>query len=116
MGREIDRKKSQQQRVVDKVNELGDFLQEEGLVNWSVQRTGSKIVVTGTTGYGAAVKMDFCNSSSGYRSRAMSVCPKLDIDERRREAKSLRKQGMTQANIALSLGVSQKTISTDLKS
>ncbi|MCD6619229.1 helix-turn-helix domain-containing protein [Aeromonas veronii] len=55
------------------------------------------------------------DASTGFRSKSMSVCSSLPIDERQSIAKQLYAEGLTQAEIAEHLGVSQKTISNDLK-
>lgn len=54
--------------------------------------------------------------NNGFIQQSMSVCDKLSPSERAKVAKQLKKEGNhTQAEIAKKLGVSQKTISTDLK-
>lgn len=53
---------------------------------------------------------------SGYRESSMSaISGKLDPADRKVEAKRLRESGMSQVKISKRLGVSQKTISDDLK-
>ena len=54
-------------------------------------------------------------SNGGYRQKNMSVCEPLAPEERKRVAAKLRSEGYTQTEIAKRLGVSQKTISNDLR-
>lgn len=57
------------------------------------------------------------NNNNGFRSKTVSVCDLLSIEERRKVARQLRnEEKLSQKEIADRLGVSQKTISTDLKS
>lgn len=54
--------------------------------------------------------------NSGFRQKTMTVCDNLEPEERRNIAKKLKKeQKLSQIEIAKRLGVSQKTISNDLK-
>jgi len=54
-------------------------------------------------------------NTNGFQQKMMSVCDNLSVDDRRKVAKTLRSQGLTQEEIAKKLDVSQKTISNDLK-
>ena len=47
--------------------------------------------------------------------QSASKCEKLPVKRRREEARKLRRKGHTQVEIADRLGVSQKTISNDLR-
>lgn len=54
--------------------------------------------------------------NNGFRSQTMTVCDQLSIDERREAARRMKKdEKLSQTEIAKRLGVSQKTISNDLK-
>lgn len=54
--------------------------------------------------------------SNGYRSQTMSVCDNLDASERQQAARHMKDvEKLSQIEIAKRLGVSQKTISNDLK-
>ncbi|MCR9837366.1 helix-turn-helix domain-containing protein [Vibrio harveyi] len=53
---------------------------------------------------------------NGFRSQTMTVCDQLSIEERRQVARQLKdEENLSQTEIARRLGVSQKTISNDLK-
>lgn len=57
------------------------------------------------------------SQSNGFRSQTVTVCDSLSIEERRKVAKQLKdEEKLSQKDIADRLGVSQKTISTDLNS
>ncbi|MDP2549490.1 helix-turn-helix domain-containing protein [Oceanobacter sp. 4_MG-2023] len=57
------------------------------------------------------------SQGNGFRSQTMTVCDQLSIEERRKIAKQLKsEEKLSQKDIADRLGVSQKTISTDLNS
>ena len=71
--------------------------------------SGEKVVIETILSNNDATK------NNGFRQQNMSVCDKLNTDERRKVAKDLRDtQKLTQLEIAKKLGVSQKTISNDL--
>jgi DNA-directed RNA polymerase specialized sigma24 family protein len=54
--------------------------------------------------------------NNGFRSQTMTVCDQLPVDERRAAARRLKaEENLSQLEIAKRLGVSQKTISNDLK-
>lgn len=58
----------------------------------------------------------YVNERTGYREEGVSVLPqKLSPTERREEVRRLAAIGMTQQSIAERLGVSQKTVSNDVK-
>lgn len=58
----------------------------------------------------------YVNERTGYREGGVSVLPqKLSPTERREEVRRLAATGMTQQSIAGRLGVSQKTVSNDVK-
>lgn len=58
----------------------------------------------------------YVNERTGYREGGFSALPqKLSPSERREEVQRLAAAGMTQQAIAERLGVSQKTVSNDLK-
>ncbi|EIC5077138.1 helix-turn-helix domain-containing protein [Vibrio parahaemolyticus] len=55
-------------------------------------------------------------NNNGFRSQTMTVCDTLSIEERRIAARRLRdEENLSQVEIAKRLGVSQKTVSNDLK-
>lgn len=70
-------------------------------------QNGEKVVIETTI-------MNSSEQSYGFRSQTMTVCDQLSIPERREVAQRLAQEGLPQTEIAKRLGVSQKTISTDL--
>lgn len=69
---------------------------------------GHKVLLT-TTVYNPSTE------NNGYRSQTMTVCDKLNKEERKEIALKLRnEENITQQEIATRLGVSQRTISSDL--
>ena len=72
-------------------------------------QNGEKVIIE-TVAYGSGQ-----TAGTGYRYKSMSVCESLSVEERRKVALELKSQGLTQTEIAKRLGVSQKTISNDLR-
>lgn len=88
--------------------------------NISVTIRNGKRTVEGYNQNGEKVVIQtFINSSAqsrGFRSQTMTVCDQLPVEERREVARRMKNDDkLTQAEIAKRLGVSQKTISNDLK-
>lgn len=72
---------------------------------------GEKVVIETT------IVTSSSEQNKGYRSQAMSVCDNLTASERQRAARQMKDvDRLSQVEIAKKLGVSQKTISNDLKS
>ena len=55
------------------------------------------------------------HQKAGFRQLEHTECGPLSIDDRKNIARDLKKKGMSQTDIAKRLGVSQKTISNDLR-
>jgi predicted DNA-binding protein (UPF0251 family) len=73
-------------------------------------RNGEKIVIQTT------IMNNSSSQNNGFRSQTMTVCDQLSVDERRAAARRLKaEEKLSQIEIAKRLGVSQKTISNDLK-
>jgi DNA-directed RNA polymerase specialized sigma subunit len=73
-------------------------------------QNGEKVVIQTTIINGSP------NQNNGFRSQTMTVCDQLPAEERREAARRLRHdERLSQVEIARRLGVSQKTISNDLK-
>ncbi|WP_420592125.1 helix-turn-helix domain-containing protein [Bacterioplanoides sp.] len=87
--------------------------------NVSVSIRNGKRTVEGYDDQGRKVTMTThigqSERSTGFRRQSMTVCDQLSIEERKKVARQLRDEGMTQDQIASQLGVSQKTVSNDLK-
>jgi len=72
-------------------------------------KNGEKVVIE------TIISNSYPSKNNGFRQQSMSVCDKLSPSERKIVAKQLKQEGNhTQVEIAKKLGVSQKTISTDL--
>jgi DNA-directed RNA polymerase specialized sigma subunit len=69
---------------------------------------GEKVVIQTT------IINDSPSENNGFRSQTMTVCDQLSVEERRKAARRLKKEKLSQEEIGLRLGVSQKTISNDL--
>lgn len=97
--------------VADHCSELFDNL---NMSSGKVIRTPGKIRITGRTAQNDVI--NFSKQESGnYQSKTTSSYRPSTSQERQKTAKQLRKAGLTQEQIANELGVSQKTISNDLK-
>lgn len=74
-------------------------------------QNGEKVVIQTT------IMNNTHNQNSGFRSQTMTVCDQLTVEERRAAARQLKnEEKLSQTEIAKRLGVSQKTISNDLRS
>lgn len=74
-------------------------------------KNGEKVVIE------TIISSNYPSDSNGFRQKNISVCDKLSPSERKGIVKDLKdKQNYTQVEIAKKLGVSQKTVSNDLKS
>jgi DNA-binding NarL/FixJ family response regulator len=92
---------------------LSDVFESAGVLEWSISSTADVRRIKARTMAGEAVTLTQI-VGPGYQEQTVSRCAGLTIKQRRIEAKKLRKRGLTQADIAERLGVSQKTISNDL--
>lgn len=85
-----------------------------GLTSGNITLTSDKVQITGTTPDNKRVV--FKQERFGnYRSQQAFEYSGGDVSDRREHAKRLRKNGLTQKDIAEQLNVSQKTISNYLK-
>lgn len=105
------RKVPNRDTIIDEFNNLFDAL---NLPTGKVERTPNRIKVTGQTPENEVV--NFSRQQYGnYNSTTTSTYQPTTPQERREVVKELRKQGFTQEQIANSVGVSQKTVSNDLR-
>lgn len=89
-----------------------NVFQKFGLETGSISKTENGIDISGKDYSGKSCTM---NLQMGNLSRLEVTCYKgTTIEDRRKEAKKLYKKGHTQKDIAMKLGVSQKTISNDI--
>lgn len=95
--------------------ELNDVLGSIGVEECSILIQKGKKHFKGRTKDGKAINVILRDGGSGFQEQTLSVCAVLSLNDRRIEAKRLKKEGMSQAAIGERLGVSQKTISNDLK-
>lgn len=73
-------------------------------------QSGEKVVIQTT------VRKASPSRNNGFRSQTMTVCDQLPAEERREVARQLKQEeNLSQVEIARRLGVSQKTISNDLR-
>jgi DNA-binding NarL/FixJ family response regulator len=113
----MPRKNQKAGRIEDALLQLDDFFNQEGLTDFVVRGTKAKVVLSAQTEQGGTVRIDAQKGNvDGFQERHMTLCPELPPAVRAEQAKVLASRGLTQVDIALSLGVSQKTISNDLRS
>lgn len=104
---------AEQQQVA--VEKLLSALQNAGAGDdWQIKSKAGTITAVGKTNLGGAVTFSTFEEN-GYSERTMSVSRNQTVDQRRAEARRQTALGRTQATIAANLGVSQKTISNDLR-
>ncbi|ECK5632010.1 helix-turn-helix domain-containing protein [Vibrio fluvialis] len=96
------------------ISNLPKIIQGAGLVNFQVSCSNGELTVTGTNQSGQQVRINQYQGN-GYTEGTLSTFQPSNIEARQNEARRLRSNGLTQQEIADRLGVSQKTISNDLK-
>lgn len=101
--------------AIQRATELAEDFAEIGITNWETKHKNGKTTLVARNENGDVFRIEDYSGSS-YMERTISQCQKLTPPERKSEAKRLRKQGLTQSEIADRLGCSQKTISNDLNS
>lgn len=90
------------------------LVQQLGLVNFNVKCNNGELVVSGTSANGKKYRVSSYDNN-GYTEGTMSSFNPGQPADRKKEAVRLRNTGLSQQEIANRLGVSQKTISNDLK-
>jgi DNA-directed RNA polymerase specialized sigma subunit len=95
--------------VIQAVNTL----QQVNVTIQNIQVKPNQVIVTGYNPEGTVTIIQ--QSNNGYTSKSLSTYIPSTIEKRREVVSYLRSQNMTQQDIAQRLGVSQKTISNDLK-
>ena len=96
------------------VSALPGIIQNFGLINFNVSCNNGELTVTGTDQNGKHIRVN-SYQGNGFTEGTMSTFQPGGKEARRLEAVRLRESGLTQQEIANRLGVSQKTISNDLK-
>lgn len=90
------------------------IVQQAGLVNFTASYEQGQLTVCGTNSSGHQVRIS-SYQGNGLTEGTMSTFQPGSRDARQAEAMRLRSIGLTQLEIANRLGVSQKTISNDLR-
>lgn len=107
-------KPAPQNTTLRKLNEVSSVLEEQGIVQWKATVKNGSTTFVGKTEDGTTVR--YTNyTTNGFSEKTISKCEQLQISNRQAEAKRLSRLKHTQAEIAERLGVSQKTISNDLR-
>ena len=107
-------KPAPQNPTLRKLGEVSEFLQELGITEWTAKVKNGSTTFVGKADDGTITR--FSNySGNGFTERTVSKCVPLTPSERQEEARRLSRQKLTQIDIAERLGVSQKTISNDLR-
>jgi len=96
------------------ISKLPDIVQNLGLVNFNVSCEDGSLTVTGKNTEGKHFRVNGYQGN-GFTEGTMSTFESSSRDARQFEAIRLRNAGFTQQEIADRLGVSQKTISNDLR-
>jgi DNA-directed RNA polymerase specialized sigma24 family protein len=96
------------------IDVIDDYLTGNGLEEWIMKSRHGQRTLIGKTKLGETVRLSTYRSN-GFSEQIFSRCSPLSPEQRRQEAKRLRKIGFTQTEIADRLGCSQKTISGDLR-
>lgn len=96
------------------ISALPGIIQNFGLINFNVSCNHGELTVTGTDQTGNRVRVN-SYQGNGFTEGTMSTFQPGSKEARRLEVVRLRGNGLTQQEIANRLGVSQKTVSNDLK-
>lgn len=96
------------------ISTLPGIIQSFGLINFKVSCNEGELTVTGTDQGGKHIRVN-SYQGNGFTEGTMSTFQPESKEARKFEAVRLRGAGLTQQEIANRLGVSQKTISNDLK-
>ncbi|EHU9520833.1 HTH domain-containing protein [Vibrio vulnificus] len=96
------------------ISVLPGIIQGAGLVNFEVSCNNGELTVTGSNEHGQQVRIS-SYQGNGFQEGTLSTFQPSSIEQRRAETRRLRSTGLTQQEIADRLGVSQKTVSNDLK-
>lgn len=94
--------------------ELGRLLANNGFLEWSLSSKNGTQSLTAKRKDGKTFNYSEFEID-GFQERSVAQSVKTNIKQRQAAAKLLNKKGLTQMEIAKRLGVSQKTISNDLR-
>ncbi|HEI2929593.1 TPA: helix-turn-helix domain-containing protein [Escherichia coli] len=96
------------------VSAIPSIIQQFGLINFNISCNNGELTIMGADQNGTHIRVN-SYQGNGFTEGTMSTFQPRGKEARRLEAIRLRKSGLTQQEIANRLGVSQKTISNDLK-
>jgi DNA-binding transcriptional regulator YiaG len=96
------------------ISGLPRIIESAGLVNFDVSCNNGELTVTGTNQTGQQIRINQYQAN-GFSEGTLSTFQPSSRESRQYEAKRLKGNGLSQQEIANRLGVSQKTISNDLK-
>lgn len=96
------------------LDKIMGIVESAGLTDFNISCTGGEFTITGTNSEGNHLRVSEYQSN-GFSERTVSAAQPTSQENRRSEARRLRGTGLSQTEIAKRLGVSQKTISNDLK-
>ncbi|MFW7204176.1 helix-turn-helix domain-containing protein [Serratia sp. BNK-17] len=85
------------------------------LTDWKASSKSGQVTVSGISGRTGQHVRVTTYEGTGFSERTVSTCDLMPLDQRRQETQRLRSTGLSQQQIADRLGVSQKTVSNDLK-
>jgi hypothetical protein len=100
--------------IRQEIDIIDGFLAENGFDEWVIKSRHGQRTLIGKTKDGETTRLSIYRKN-GFSEQTLSSCAPLTPEQRRKEAKRLRKIGHTQTEIADRLGCSQKTISVDLR-
>ena len=90
-------------------------LKKQGFTKWKMTSDDNGVVFSGTSFDGSTTRFASYSKSVFQERHISRTNGRVSPEDRKKEAKRLRKTGMTQAQIAERLGCAQKTISNDLR-
>lgn len=110
MAKPTVKREKNQPAIIERADQVFNDL---GIISGSIRKTPTSITVHGTNHNNEAVTVHGANFH-GYQEQRLTSFDG-STEDRKLAAKQLRRQGLSQAAIADRLGVSQKTISNDLR-
>ena len=98
----------------DLLDDLRDKLARQGVQDCTIRISGDLDTIRATTEGGEVIRVSTYRGV-GYQERTVSRCLPLAAAQRRKQARRMYGEGLTQEQIGDSLGCSQKTICNDVR-
>lgn len=98
----------------DLLDEIRSTFERQGVAECKIHFKDRLEVISAKGRNGETIRVSTYRDG-GFRERTVSHCERLTPTQRRKEARRMYRDGLTQIQIAERLGCSQKTISNDVK-